>query len=149
MLLSQGEGGKVDELRGYRRGGCVTSLYTSIPHQLGLEAIEFWIDKRQDLILDRFSKTFILDSVKFILENNNFMFDEILYKQVKGTAMGTKFAPSYACLTVGFLEETKLFPEILPKYFSSDLCKYIESNYFCFMDAGFIALPKKFPTRLK
>ncbi len=40
----------------------------------------------------------------------------------KGTAMGTKFAPSYVRLTVGLLEETKLFPEILLNYFSVDIC---------------------------
>ena len=37
-----------------------------------------------------------------------------MYKQVTGTAMGTKFAVVYACLTVDYLEETKLFPVILP-----------------------------------
>ena len=63
-------------------------------------------------------------------------------KQVKGTAMGTKFAPSYACLTVGFLEETLLFSVALPKYFSHQICKYIETNYFRYMDDGFIALPE-------
>lgn len=56
--------------------------------------------------------------------------------------MGTKFAPSYACLTVGFLEETLLFPAVLPKYFSHQICKYIETNYFRYMDDGFIALPE-------
>ena len=32
-----------------------------------------------------------------------------MYRQVKGTAMGPDFAPPYACLTIGFLEETKMF----------------------------------------
>ena len=120
----------------------VVSLYTSIPHELGLEAIKFWITKKRSLIPDRFSHAFILESVRFVLINNNFLFDNVMYKQVKGTAMGTKFAPSYACLTVGFLEETLLFPIVLPKYFSQQICKYIETNYFCYMDDGFIALPE-------
>ena len=94
----------------------VTSLYTSIPHNLGLDAIKYWVERRRDLIPERFTKDFILESAKFVLENNNFCFDNDMYKQVKGTAMGTKFAPAYACLTVGYLEETKLFPVILPKY---------------------------------
>ena len=64
--------------------------------------------------------------------------------------MGTKFAPSYACLTIGFLEETKLFPIILPKYFNHETCKYIEDNYYRYMDDGFIALPKELnPNLLK
>ena len=56
--------------------------------------------------------------------------------------MGTKFAPSYACLTIAFLEETKLFPIILPEYFNHETCKYIEDNYYRYIDDGFIALPK-------
>ena len=71
----------------------VVSLYTSFPHTLGFEAIDYWIDKRNDLIPARFTENFILESVKFILENNNFLFDNVMYKQVLGTAMGTKFAP--------------------------------------------------------
>ena len=119
----------------------VTSLYTSIPRELGLEALKFWINERRDLIPDRFSNEFILEAANFVLKNNNFLFDDVLYKQIKGTVMGTKFAPSYACLTVGFLEETKLFPIILPKYFNLETCKCIKDNYYRYMDDGFIALP--------
>ena len=55
----------------------VTSLYTSIPHELGLQALDFWIEKRKDLIPQRFSKAFITESAKFILENNNSIFDKV------------------------------------------------------------------------
>ena len=120
----------------------IISLYTSIPHSLGLKALKYWIEKRRDLVPIRFSDAFIIESAKFVLENNNFMFDNKLYKQIKGTAMGTKFAPSYACLTIGFLEETRLFPKILCKYFDEDICKYIEKNYIRYMDDSFITLPK-------
>ena len=118
----------------------VVSLYASIPHTLGIEAIDYWIDKRNDLIPGRFTKNFILESVKFILENNNFLFDNVMYKQVSGTAMGTKFAPPYACLTIGYLEETRLFPKILKNYFTDSTCLYIKDNFFRYMDDGFIAL---------
>ena len=104
--------------------------------------MEFWIKKRRDLIPDRFSNEFILEAASFVLKNNNFLFDNVLYKQIKGTAMGAKFAPSYACLTISFLEETKLFPIISPKYFNHETCKYIEANYYRYMDDGFIVLPK-------
>ena len=42
----------------------------------------------------RFSKEFVLKSVKFILENNNLNFDNEYVNQIKGTAMGTIFAPT-------------------------------------------------------
>ena len=56
--------------------------------------------------------------------------------------MGTKFAPPHACLTMGYLEETLLFPFILHKYFDTQSCKYIQQNYLRYMDDGFIVLPE-------
>ena len=61
-----------------------------------------------------FIKAFILEAAPFILLNNNFQFDSYMFLQLLGTAMGTKFAPPYACLSVGYLEETILFPRLLP-----------------------------------
>ena len=83
----------------------VTNLYSNISHNLGLEAINYWLDKHPQLIHRRFNKTFILEAIKVILENNNFTFNEKMYTQVKGTAMGTKFAPTYATLVLAYLEE--------------------------------------------
>ena len=31
----------------------VVSLYTSIPHDLGLEALSYWIEKKRNLISER------------------------------------------------------------------------------------------------
>jgi hypothetical protein len=53
----------------------VTSLYTNIPHEFGVEALTYWIEKYPELIPGNFSLDFIIDSVKFILENNTFHFD--------------------------------------------------------------------------
>ena len=40
-----------------------------------------------------------------MLKNNVFQFDEKTFKQVHGTAIGTKFAPPYAILFMADLEE--------------------------------------------
>ena len=119
----------------------VVSLYTNIPHALGLEAIAYWINARPDLVPDRFPASFILEAAKIVLTNNNFMFNDRMFTQISGTAMGTKFAPPYACLTMGYLEEAILFPKILRKYFDENLCLYIQNNYLRYMDDGFIILP--------
>ena len=71
----------------------IESLYTSIPIELGLKAIEYWIDEESNLISIRFSKEFILVSLEFILRNNNFKFDNLIYNQTEGTAMGTSALP--------------------------------------------------------
>ena len=70
------------------------------------------------MIAERFTNNFVTESLKFILTKNNVLFDEHMYLQLLGTAMGTKCAPPYACLTIGYLEETKLFTQELPKYFN-------------------------------
>ena len=46
--------------------------------------------------------------------------------QLVSTATGTKFDPPYACLSVGYLEETILFPRLLPLYFTLTDQKLIE-----------------------
>ena len=40
-----------------------------------------------------------------MLKNNIFQFDEKTFKQVRGTAIGSKFAPPYANLFMADLEE--------------------------------------------
>ena len=80
------------------------SLYTSIPHSYGLEAISFWIEKHPDSLHSRFPKGFVLETIKIILENNNCTFNDGFYRQISGTTMGTTFAPTYATLTMEYFE---------------------------------------------
>ena len=65
-----------------------------------------------------------------------------MFLQLVGTAMGTKLAPPYACLSVGYLEETILFPRLLPLHFTLTECKLIEEIFKRFMDDGFVLWPK-------
>ena len=65
-----------------------------------------------------------------------------MYQQLMGTAMGTIFAPSYACLVVGFLEETILFPVLLPSKFEKNTCQIIEEQFYRYMDDGIVLLPE-------
>ena len=121
--------------------GCdISSLYTSIPHDLGLQATEYWIIKNRTCIPDRFSTKFILDSIRFLLENNNFSFNNQMYKQIEGTAMGSTFASFYACLTIGYLEEHILFSRI-DNTFIHENAQRIKNNYKRYMDDGIIFLP--------
>ena len=54
-----------------------------------------------------------------------------------GTLMGTKFPKPYVRLSVGFFEETILFPVELRKYFSQDNCKLIDELFKRYMDDSF------------
>ena len=71
----------------------------------------YWLHQKRELILQRFTNDFIIESLKFILKNNNVLFDDHMYLQLLGTAMGTKCASPYACLTDGYLEETTFYQQ--------------------------------------
>ena len=119
----------------------VTSLYTSIPLELGVEAITYWLNKLPHLIPKRFTSNFVIEAIQFVLENNYFSFDGTIWRQCVGTAMGKAFAPPYACLTMGFLEETKLFPCLLPANFDEETTALIIEFFFRFIDDNFNFLP--------
>ena len=121
----------------------IVSLYTNIPHDLGLEALRYWLTKHPELLPRRFSLDFVIEAAKLILENNNFMFDGVCYHQNIGTAMGAVFAPPYACLAIGFLEETKLERINLPRYFNAEDCALIMYLLLRYIDDGFIPWPKR------
>ena len=109
----------------------VQNLYGSIPHSLGLRAIEFWLDRVHQR-KSSYTKEFVIESLRWILENNNFLFNGKHYRQLKGIAMGTKVAPVNATLTLGFLEMSLSY-SILVKY-GTTLCNLFKNNYFRFLD---------------
>ena len=55
--------------------------------------------------------------------------------------MGSVFASHYACLTMGFLEETRLENVVLPRYFSKEHCLLILEILLRYIDDGFIPWP--------
>ena len=55
--------------------------------------------------------------------------------------MGTKCAPLYACLAVGYKKETKLFPIELPKFFSTEEIQIIKKVFKRHMDDEFLLWP--------
>ena len=131
----------------------ISSLYTAIPTELGMDAISYWLHKKRKLIPQLFTNDFIIESLKFVLKNNNVFFDDLylyLYltiwwhvPSITWNSNEHKCAPSYACLTVGYLKETKRFTYELPKYFNESECKLIMELLKRYMDDGFIFWPLK------
>ena len=76
-------------------------------------------------IPNRISKKFILNGIKLILENNNFCLNDTYYLQVKGTAMGTKFAPIYTTLVIAYLEYLE---ETTYKKSETEFSLHLEAN---------------------
>ena len=79
----------------------ITNLYSNILHELGKQAISFWIEKYPETL----NPTFNFDGIKLTLNNNSFQFNNKIYIQPLGTAMGTKTSPTYTTLTIAYLEE--------------------------------------------
>lgn len=120
----------------------VTSLYTNIPHESGITAVKYWLERNRSGIPDRFENNFILDAIQLILENNSFHFNGNFFNQIKGTAMGTKMAPSYATLFMGYLE-VSLYQKISNEL-GTDIGNYFQENWLRYLDDCFIIWPKSF-----
>lgn len=80
----------------------VAALYSNIPHDKGISAIRHYLSG-DDLIPEN-QKAFILEGIQFILKRNIFEFDNQIFMQTRGTAMGSRFAPSFANLYMGLFE---------------------------------------------
>ena len=84
----------------------VSSLYTSIPHDEGINAILTALNThRHNLPPHTPNNTIIKQFLQFILKGNYFDFLNKHYKQIQGTAMGTKMAPPYANIFMHEIEK--------------------------------------------
>lgn len=88
----------------------VSSLYTSIPHEDGLEAIHTALTDHPSPHIDADTATYL---ARMVLENNSFAFNDEYFLQTQGTAMGTKMAPTYANIFMDQLERKILAPQEL------------------------------------
>lgn len=84
----------------------VTSLYTNIPHEEGIEAVLHYMRIHKNIIPSPSpSPHTIAVLIDTILKNNNLSFLDLHFLQVVGTAMGTKMAPPYSNCFMGRQEE--------------------------------------------
>ena len=77
------------------------SLYTNIAHDDGLKALQHFLMNRHTGSLP--PSEFIIQLTEWTLKNNVFLFQDLLYIQVQGTAMGACFAPNYTNLFFRFM----------------------------------------------
>ena len=79
----------------------VVSMFPSISKDVGLEQCEMHLNKRTDPL---FSTACILEALDITLSHNLTTFEEKMYKQVKGTAMGPKNACIYADVAMNSID---------------------------------------------
>lgn len=85
----------------------IESLYTNIQTADGLESVRKMFQKHPTAHCLRPEKE-ILELLELNLNGNDFKFNDQWYLQVSGTAMGKKYAPSYANIDMAILEEEVL-----------------------------------------
>ncbi|XP_028297624.1 uncharacterized protein LOC114459639 [Gouania willdenowi] len=98
----------------------IDSLYTNIDTEAGLRAVKRIFQKYPQ---EGRPDQEILELLTINLIRNDFEFDEKYYLQVKGTAMGKRFAPSYANIFMADWEEAGLAK-----------CKYKPLYYVRYLD---------------
>lgn len=98
----------------------VDSLYTNINIDEGIQAIKNIFSRHPDIRRPDKELLLLLD---INLRRNDFKFDDLFFLQIKGTAMGKKFAPAYANIFMAEWETTVL-----------NSCKIKPLHYFRYLD---------------
>ena len=98
----------------------VTSLYTNIPNNEGISAVPHQLAKTRHPSENPTNHS-ICELLRLVLTCNNFQFNDKHFLQVGGTAMGTKLAPSFANIFMGWFEDNfvytyKLQPLVWKRY---------------------------------
>lgn len=98
----------------------VESMYTNIDHESGLAAVKSAFENNPD---PKRPDQQILDLLELSLKNNDFQFNGYTFLQTKGTAMGKKYAPSYANIFMAKFETEAM-----------NKCYLLPTVYFRFLD---------------
>ena len=91
----------------------VVGLYPSIPHSDGLRTLERRLKERTEM---KVPTEDLVEMANFVLKNNVFEFADKVVRQTSGTAIGTKFAPPYACIFMDQVEKDFLEGEVEKPY---------------------------------
>ena len=108
----------------------VSSLYTNIPHDDGIKSVLGHMYPDTDCPIPESLFRYLLE---IVLKCNVFEFNGTAYKQIQGTAMGTKMAPSYANIFMDdveqeFLSRQPTRPHLWLRYIDDILCIWPSSN---------------------
>lgn len=90
----------------------VTALYSNIEHERGLNCVEEY--RLEDKEIPNEQRKFLIDGLGLNLKNYFFTYDGAVYHQRRGTAMGTRVAPSFANLFMGKFEEIFIYADSNP-----------------------------------
>ena len=96
----------------------VKSLYTNIPHTEGIQALSRVLEETN---IHPMKKLLICRLANLVLTKNYFEFNKRIYRQIQGTAMGTRKVPSYAnifmkCVEMQLIDTSPKKPTLWLKF---------------------------------
>ena len=116
----------------------VVGLYPSIPHKEGILALK---SKLEEQTSSKIPTNDLVKLAEFVLKNNFFEFNNEIKPQISGTAIGTKFAPPYACIYMDktetdFLKTQELQPFVWLRYIDDIffICTHGEAELKTFVE---------------
>ncbi|XP_068741458.1 uncharacterized protein [Montipora capricornis] len=93
----------------------VVSLFTAIPVDKACDYIRKKLDEDTTLHLrTKLNTDEIISLLEFTLSNNYFMFNDTVYKQIHGCAMGSPVSPVVANLCMEIIEESAIASSTTP-----------------------------------
>ena len=84
--------------------GVKESLYTNIPEGESIQVFRDALNSSRLRPEPKLPTEFLMTLLMFVLTCNLFIFDSSFWLQIYGTAMGTRVAPTFACIFMGWLE---------------------------------------------
>ena len=103
----------------------VKSLHPNIPNSEGISAVKGAYESYPEKSL---ATKIVITFLTLILTLNNFMFNCKNYLQIRGCAMGTACAPSYANIFMARFEQKHIYPFIKGKV--DFYLRYIDDVFF-------------------
>jgi hypothetical protein len=94
----------------------ISALYPSIPIDFGVGSVEHTC-RRLNVFNDATTLHFLLSLLRWVLSNNFCIFQNVIYHQVRGTAIGTPAAVNYANIVVYDMERPILYRAINPSFY--------------------------------
>ena len=82
----------------------VVGLYTNIPQDQGMQVFREALNSSRFRPEPKLPTEFLMTLLMFVLTCNLFIFNSSFWLQIYGTAMGTRVAPTFACIFMGWLE---------------------------------------------
>ena len=120
----------------------VSDMYNNLKLPLGIRSINHRLNLFPELLHHRFSQDFVIEALTLVLSNANFQFNGKFYHLKQGTVTGTTVSPTYATLTMAYLE-LSLYQKVKSKY-GETIERYVRTNWKRFLDDGHILWKKSF-----